>query len=170
MFLFCIMLIVNPGGGEWEDYLGPQHQDRVRGKCNHQISLTTRIEVMDWAFRDAQENWVIDQLNGSRWPEFQAPRPIDGYLVDLSSRYYPGRIYARMHLKKMGQDAAPWLFWGLRSGEAETRMWCEKRLWQLSECDHCSQYKEGPVICNQCHGYGTWWPWPLDRPAGTYMR
>jgi hypothetical protein len=83
------------------------------------------------------------------------PEPFASLIEELGSECYVLRESSYDRLVKASAKNPRWLFWGLLHRDVEVRLYCNKALWQLSECSTCRGTGE-------CEFDSEWDPWTED--------
>ena len=100
------------------------------------LSLTLLCQA-DHGFTRAQEEWIIGTIPGPVIASEHAPREIGRWIDQLGNECWKCREIAVRKLKKIGDPAIPWMFWGLRSHDAQIRMSSWLILRDLAGCHYC---------------------------------
>lgn len=126
------------------------------------LNISVPDRMTDWAFVDAQEQFVIATVPPWKRKEI-VPGPVARCFDRCRSDYYRVRERATNDLQAMGPDVARWMFWCEPWHDAEVTLRCSVLLRRFSKCPDC--HGKGFVgddaswvtACRPCLGYGHFW-------------
>lgn len=122
--------------------------------------------ALDWAFMEAQEAWVVEQVHPLYRAEFAwslVPDELRHSVRRLGANYYKVRDKAKAELIVRGPAIAPVLVRAQYLGDPEITLRCRNILRVLSACPGCdgrgySRDNDVVMACRWCQTLGRLWP------------
>lgn len=101
------------------------------------LSLLLQAAPLDYGFIRATEDFAIDTIPRPIRFTQHVPPKIASLMLDLDDDCYKCRERARKALSELGDEAVPWMFWGLRAKQASIRYGCWLVLRGNATCRFC---------------------------------